>query len=366
MPILRLSLLVVAVAFLSLTQCEYRMLLSPVYNNIKHHTGYTLQISIGSPSKNFNVLLDTVTSLFWVAGTHCQSEFCNGKVQYPTPASNAISASRRYCFYSKYRRVMTYEWHDDIVLEQYDGLTMKFVNASFGTPFFLEWPEWREYNKIDGVMGLASLNIEDTLKDSPVMQVLRDIVPIFTIALAPLNTEIGPSITISAVDTVSCDIRKLSSEKLISLGARYDFKYLSISMGNVSFSSPSRKAFAYPHIIKSYIGVPDDFMQAIVQKYNAKIDPSTGIYWVDCNASFDSFTLTTVNNTYVLEAKYFIIKHDASNEKCELAFRNRKGSVGPVSLGIPFLHKYCAVFKPAVKTIDFYPLKNNFIYEINN
>ncbi|VDM92224.1 unnamed protein product [Litomosoides sigmodontis] len=128
-------------------------------------------------------------------------------------------------------------------------------------------------------------------------------------------------------------------------------------MGNVSFSTQSMPAFAYPHAIKPYIGVPNEFLNAVVQNHNAKLDPTTQKYMVDCREAFEPFEIHTENSAYVVESRHFIIRHDQNDMQCELALRRRQSDFAePVVLGIPFFHQYCVTLEPRHAQISFAPI----------
>ncbi|VDN08591.1 unnamed protein product [Thelazia callipaeda] len=246
-------------------------------------------------------------------------------------------------------------------MNQMNDEELKVKNAAFGTPSVLKWDDAVMYYRIDGVLGLSSLNISDTRRDNPIHKVLRSssIDPIITIALPPRNSSVAATLTLGASNNYICaKSDKQVTEKLVSSRDRYDFAYSSISMGNKTFSLQWRSAFAYVDTIRPYIGVPDLFMQELILKYDAKKKRNTGadVYWVDCNQAFEPFYLRTANNTYVVEPSNFVIKHDKADANCELGFRSHSGPLGPVALGIPFLNQYCAILEPTKRSISFRPI----------
>lgn len=78
-------------------------------------------------------------------------------------------------------------------------------------------------------------------------------------------------LTLGEPDRRLCNVNSETNEPLFFSQNRYDFQYRSIRMGNISYKSEFRQGIAYPHTIKSYIGVPDEFLQQIVRDFNATV-----------------------------------------------------------------------------------------------
>ncbi|VDN00288.1 unnamed protein product, partial [Thelazia callipaeda] len=192
------------------------------------------------------------------AGSH---DFCDGKAEYSHLLSRTcrtVIPHRRYSVYSHKRKVIAYEYDDDITINQVNDQPLKIINAAFGTPSVLRWTDATKYRLVDGVLGLSSLNINDFLHDNPIHKVLRSpsTDPIITIALPPRSSYMTPTLTLGASDDELCSTSdKQVTEKLVSTTNRYDFAYSSISIGNTTFSLQWSSAFAYIHTIKPYIAV---------------------------------------------------------------------------------------------------------------
>ncbi|VDM93410.1 unnamed protein product, partial [Litomosoides sigmodontis] len=222
-----------------------------------------------------------------------------------------------------------------------DGTRIDFANSPFGTVNLLNWPEQEDYQEIDGVFGLSALHVPDIptgvlgssslltcAVDNPIKRAIRkqELLPFITIALPPLEYGEPAVLTLGGHNNRLCNLHREVTEPLrynpahtqISVALRgydqsrnrYEFEYKSIKMGNVSFSTQSMPAFAYPHAIKPYIGVPNEFLNAVVQNHNAKLDPTTQKYMVDCREAFEPFEIHTENSAYVVESRHFIIRHD--------------------------------------------------------
>ncbi|VDO77481.1 unnamed protein product [Onchocerca flexuosa] len=164
-------------------------------------------------------------------------------------------------------------------------------------------------------------------------------------------------LTLGARDDKLCDLENEKNERLVHFGNRYDFEYLSISMGNATSTNKFLKTFAYPDTVKPYIGVPDQFMQQIIRNLNAEKNQTTKKYMVDCQGSFEPFVMQTPENKYILGPEHFIIKHNEEDTRCELAFR-KHGNIfdETVVLGIPFFHQFCVTLEPRDERINFTPI----------
>ncbi|VDM92508.1 unnamed protein product [Litomosoides sigmodontis] len=293
---------------------------------------------IGEPEKQFTVLLDTVTTLFWVASPNQLQPFCVNKQTYSCRESSTCTTTRlgflRQCYGR--RIVIVSEYRDNISVVSLSGIRVNFANSSFGALGFLNWPEQEDYQQIDGVFGLSKLHFPDEsfkeplrssalserAPDNPVKSTLRkyQLPPFITIALPPLEYGEPAVLTLGGHNNRLCNLHREVTEPLRynflhavandQSRNRYEFEYKSIKMGNVSFSTQSMPAFAYPHAIKPYIGVPNEFLNAVVQNHNAKLDPTTQKYMVDCREAFEPFEIHTENSAYVVESRHFIIRHD--------------------------------------------------------
>ncbi|VDN31654.1 unnamed protein product [Gongylonema pulchrum] len=277
-----------------------------------------MNVNIGDPFKEFFVLLETVTSRFWVVGIDCFDwlPFCHGKTKYLVTESKGARFELVPCNLNfDYKKAITFNpfrYTDQISVPEMNGAAAwKFENATFRTVSIVPYPILEEYQKISGVIGLARLNIQNEFtKNNPMRKAIHAGTPVITIALPKLDTRREAVLTVGGHDNKSCILGSALSESVI-LNERYDFTYLSIQMGSLKFQSRAA-AVAYPHISNSNIGVPKEFMQKILRKTGAKFDATTNKYLVNCNANFDSLLLNTDSNGFAVEPEYFVRKHSVS------------------------------------------------------
>uniref|UniRef100_A0A1I7VW89 Peptidase A1 domain-containing protein n=1 Tax=Loa loa TaxID=7209 RepID=A0A1I7VW89_LOALO len=260
----------------------YRIELHPVYSKSNHHAGYAAKVIIGDPEKEFRVILDTVTPLIWVAGASCS------------------------------------------YINSLDGGRVNFSNSLFGTPSYLNWPEWENYQEIDGVFGLSALHVNSLIKGltyaplflkmdiNPLKKAIREneLAPVISIILPALDSNKTAMLTLGGRDDKLCDLDNERNESLTASRNRYNFKFLSIKMNNTKFSDKTVTMFAYPNVINPYISVPNEFMGKIVKDLKAQMDPTTNKYLVNCQGSFEPFEMFTPENKYIVSPKHFIIKHN--------------------------------------------------------
>ncbi|KAM3722757.1 Aspartic protease [Dirofilaria immitis] len=381
-------IVILCTSLIALTFAEYHVNLQPIYSAYNDHTGYALKLMIGSPEKEFTVLLDTVTTFLCVAGSSPLHKLCNAKTAY----SNLDSCTCTTVFPTLRienrgtKLVTILMWNDNISINSSNNGRLNFINSPFGSLNLLNWLEIKDYQQIDGVFGLSALHVDgivnglfgfpslyytDTISnyqkssniaDNPLREAIQNkqFDPIITIALPSLDLDKTAVLTLGGRNDRLCDLKYEKNESLVNSTNRYNFEYLFIKMGNVSYGNDLRKIFAYPHTVKSYIRVPHKFMEQIVRNLKAEIDRITGKYMVDCNESFEPFVLQTRENNYTIESKHFIIKHD-NNNRCELAFRRNKNILDKsVALGIPFFHKFCVTLEPGDKRINFAPITQSF------
>ncbi|VDM95782.1 unnamed protein product [Thelazia callipaeda] len=332
-------------------------------------TGYALKVTIGNPGKLFTVLLKSGNSVFWVADSDCAYAFCANKQKYipsQSTTSKGSTSEKTFFFVGSEESVFGINWNDDIIMERMDGRKVKFPNSIFGTPTYVSWFSWREYEKIDGAFGITFPDINNTFNDNPIKEAIRNnIIPaIITVALPPQRSNAFGSLTLGEIDKNLC-IEKEQIPEMVS-GNRLTFRYLSLSMGIVTFSSSFKTATAYIHTTKAYINVPEELMQDIVQYTNAQMNESTQNYMVNCNELFEPLEITTTHNTYSIQPENFIYKQNRFDKQCVLAIRSEKSAFDRVTLGIPFLNQYCAVMEPNAHRITFLPMTTNFMQRFVN
>ncbi|VDN41206.1 unnamed protein product [Gongylonema pulchrum] len=153
-----------------------------------------MNVNIGDPFKEFFVLLETVTSRFWVVGIDCFDwfPFCQGKTKYSVAESKGARFELVPCNQNfDCKKAITFNpfrYTDQIsVLEMNGAAAWKFENATFRTVSVVLPPSMEEYQKISGVIGLARLNIQNEFtKNNPMRRAIRAGTPIITIALPKL------------------------------------------------------------------------------------------------------------------------------------------------------------------------------------
>uniref|UniRef100_A0A1I8ERB1 Peptidase A1 domain-containing protein n=2 Tax=Wuchereria bancrofti TaxID=6293 RepID=A0A1I8ERB1_WUCBA len=326
---------------------EYQIDLYPVHDKLKHRTGYALNVIIGKPGKEFRVLLDTLTSLLWVPGTNRIHPFCYNKQFYSkfdsTSCSTVFADSLAQCY--GIRAVNLWSWNDDILIHASDGKSINLLNSPFGTLCFLNWPEWENYQEIDGIFGLSALHTD---------RLSEGVFGFFPI-LNKDDSDKTATLTLGGRNNKSCDLSNEKHEPLYFLGNRYNFQFLAAKMGNREFFKLG-VTLMYPNIMDPYITVPIEFMKQITYDLGAQIDVRTAKYLVDCKQSFKPFEIFTVENKYIVEPKHFIIKHNPDDTKCELAFKSFDGFEQEIMLGLPFLHQYCMTLEPREIRVNFSPV----------
>ncbi|VDM96724.1 unnamed protein product [Thelazia callipaeda] len=325
-------LLLMILTYVKLTHSEYRIKLNEVYTELKQHVGYSLEVGIGTPEKNFSVLLQTASPLFWVADENCRFLFCKGKRRFSKSKSSTYEETSDLGGYDSEvpNKFLAISRSRDIVqIYRLIGGRLKLMNASFGMlSKFGKWVEGKKYVGIDGVLGISSTLLGDMLTENPIKQAIRtgSIEPIIAIALPPLHHRVSATLTLGGIDSELCQSDIVKSEGLFLLnGRRYEFEFSSMSWGRAKFSKPKRKLLAYPDSAEPFIMVPQQFMEAIINATNAEL----------------------------------------YSRQCLLGFNSKPGNAdNKLTLGIPFLHRYCTILNPRQKTISFLSMKNDFDKEI--
>ncbi|CAG9538617.1 unnamed protein product [Cercopithifilaria johnstoni] len=365
---------------------EFQVELHPVYSGSNQHTGYSTNVMIGEPKKEFSLLLDTVTNFLWVLPSTFALSFSNGTWEFLTKMSGYLNCQSKTLNRTNYthlyqiygsRGVTMTQFTDNISFNSFNGTHVDFPNSPFCVAKILRWHKFNDYKKIDGVLGLSMLHVfgsplaicrqsfsSVSVMDSPIRRAVRNnqLNPVVTIALPPLDSKKKAMLTFGGHNNQSCDLNyetteplrlKYEATELLRLinenigwqlhvpflpshriasnqfENRYEFIYNFVKMGDVKSSIVS---FAYPSTIEPYIYVPNEFLREIVENLNATFASSEDKYKVECKRSvpyntYQPFEIFTDSNTYVIPPQHFIIKHNPNDTLCELAFRKSKRAI---------------------------------------
>ncbi|CAG9534045.1 unnamed protein product [Cercopithifilaria johnstoni] len=332
---------------------EFQVELHPVYSESNQHIGYTANVMIGEPKKEFSLLLDTVTNFLWVL----PSTFI---LSYPNGTWEFMRKMHAYAYYDAQtcnetneilldqaygsRKVSLIQFTDNISFNPLNGTRVDFPSSPICVAKILQWPKF-DYQKMDGVLGLSTLHVFGSpfgvstqsfsglsILDNQIRRAIRNnqLDPVITIALPPLDSKKKAMLTFGGRNNQSCDLNYETTEplrlkyeatellrlnydsnrliRLICENAEplrlsdfiYSFVKSKQSANHYEFkynsikmgnATSSIKSFAYPNTIEPYIGVPDEFLRKIVENLNATFDSSENKYKVQCEGS-------VVYNTY--------------------------------------------------------------------
>ncbi|CAJ0601800.1 unnamed protein product [Cylicocyclus nassatus] len=96
------------------------------------------------------------------------------------------------------------------------------------------------------------------------------------------------------------------------------------------------------------LSMPPAIAGMIARRVGAQFDPGSNRYWIDCNARFPDLMLDAdlPGKTKTIPAAQLILNDFEPRNMCVLAVVGRdQPSFGPtLTLGVPFLHSYCAIF----------------------
>jgi hypothetical protein len=115
------------------------------------------EVSIGQPTQNFRVVLDSGSSNLWVPSVQCNLKFdagCTGKNKYNESASSSAVASPCEALFIPYGTgfVLGYLSNDTVTLGGVTATQVQFGQALYMANFFSSVP-------IDGILGLAFRDI---------------------------------------------------------------------------------------------------------------------------------------------------------------------------------------------------------------
>ena len=353
---------------------------------------YIGNITIGTPDQTFLVILDTGSANLWVPDTSCgngssvcaayctDETFCEmlcdpgccsgfkkNAVARPAPKASPCANKRKFDSTKSSTYVKNGQsWEIEYGTGSASGFlgqdTVRFGDAGgdqlvvpatvFGqatqiATFFASDP-------IDGILGLAFTSLAVDSVPPPLVnaisQGLLDL-PLFTVYLQEkgnVDNVRGGVYTYGGLDSTHCS----GDVTYVPLTSATYFQFRMDSIGIGSYSS-SQGWDVISDTGTSFIGGPQDVVDAMANAVGAQYNDQYGTYFIDCSANVGQTKITIGGKQYAIDAKQVLV--DAGNGQCEFAFFPfQSGGFGPSwILGDPWIRQYCNVYGLGKKNIGF-------------
>ena len=294
---------------------------------------YYAQISIGTPPKVFNVLIDTGSSNLFIPSTTCGA-YCSDKNVYNHSSSSTyIPTGESF--------ILSYSSGSVSGILSTDVLTIGNVsvhNITFGEatvliglgPVFL-------YGAFDGILGLA---FESTVFD---MLVQSGVNSIFSLYITYDN--IGELI-LGGYDS-SKFIEPLIWTSLVSNNNMYWQIVTNITFYNMTLLQTS----VIIDSGTSFLSIPTQYFNTLIYLTNAVL--ISNVYKVNCNMNnYQPILITISNQEFTIPASKYILQ-DSKSSICFLGLENNNNSDNVWILGDVFMRSYYTVFDYGNQQVGF-------------
>jgi hypothetical protein len=337
---------------------------------------YVGNVTVGTPQQQFQVILDTGSANFWIPDKDCTGDACDAicdisplicSIFCPDECCDAKAKPRDVCdnknkfdpsLSSTYQATTLQDWSIQYGTGDATGYwgidTMAFGGSGTqqlvvqGTYIGLatQIAAFFEDEPIDGILGLAfqSLAQPNTVAPPLINAINAGLLDqrIFTVWLAYKgigdNVAGGGVYTYGGLDDANCgpviDYQSLTS------ATYYQFSMSQIGLGSY-LSSAGWDVISDTGT--SFIGGPQNVVDAMARQAGATYDNNDGVYYMSCNANPGPVGLRIGSQTYQIQPVNYII--DAGTGQCYFAFFPFSfGGGGPSwILGDPWIRQYCNI-----------------------
>lgn len=301
---------------------------------------YVATVQVGTPAQNFDVILDTGSSNFWVPDATCRVLACSNKHKFNGSASSTYSSQPGQSFTIQYgtgsaRGVLA---TDKLCLGEANLCynTQVFGRATSIADFFRNQP-------LDGILGLGWPALAVDHVTPPMQNLLPTLdMPVFTVFLSRVGAQDGVRngglFTYGAVDSTNCD----STWNYVPLSSQTYWQFV---MSGVSAGSYSQNTNwqVISDTGTSFIGSPQTVANNIAQQMHATYNNQYGLYMLPCNSNVPNVVFTIGGQQYTIPKDEFVEPLTAGSSQCYLTwFGFNGGGFGPTwILGDTFIRTYC-------------------------
>jgi len=316
-----------------------------------YNTFYLGKIDVGTPKQEFTVVLDTGSSDLWLADKTWSG---SGKKRFDSSKSTTYKRiGGRWKIQYGSGSVSGFKGQD---VAAFTGTQYSFPTQIFGQADQLD--QVMAQQPIDGICGLAFKSISSIGTPNPWNNMImapgfKGVNKTFTVWLEGLKGsptgQKGGTFTFGEPDTTSC----ATTGDWVSLSHDlwYEFNIDGVGSGG-TFSGASS---AISDTGTSLLLGPQDAIDQVAGVLNATMDPSMGLYKIDCDPSKTKATIDVKINgkVYSTRSKNFIISFD-NDANCYVAMAG--GDFGDPAwiLGDTFIREYCNAYDLVGKRVGLY------------
>ncbi|CAJ0933835.1 unnamed protein product, partial [Mesorhabditis belari] len=312
---------------------------------------YLATVTIGTPPQEFNVILDTGSTDFWVPSINCKKSPCKEKKRFnPTKSSTYANMSGKWQIQYGTGNANGEFGKDTVRFGPKDNTFLTIPQVRIGeateiASFFHDKP-------LDGILGFGFQSLSD-YKYSPVfMEAYKKKLvdePIFTVYYEKRGEQDGADggqITFGGVDTDHCGE---VAYKDLTHAAYWQFTVDRVQMGDSSHEGPFE---VISDTGTSAIIGPLDLMSSMLQKISAQ--NLKGALVADC-ATKITFDITIGGKVYAIRPENYLLDLKV-DDKCALAIGadySMDSDGLAFILGAPFLRQFCNIHDMGNKRIGF-------------
>jgi hypothetical protein len=346
---------------------------------------YVGNVTVGNPQQQFQVILDTGSSNFWIPDLTCTGDACddfcadlgafcsffcdpgccgggtgpdpcNGKNKFDSNQSTTYEAQPGDWQIAYGTGDASGYWGMDTVAFGSTGTSQLVVPrtmvglATNIAYFFADEP-------IDGILGLAFQSIAQPSTIPPplinaINQGLLD-QPIFTVWLARRgsgdNVQGGGVHTYGGLDDANCG--PVIAYQPLSQATYFQFRMAQVGLGSYSSSAGWE---VISDTGTSFIGGPQTPVDSLARQAGAVYDNNEGVYYIPCDANPGPVSLMIGSQLYFIQPTNYILDIPGDS-RCYFAFFPFSfGGGGPAwILGDPFIRQYCNVYDLGNRQIGF-------------
>ncbi|EFO20454.1 aspartic protease BmAsp-1 [Loa loa] len=341
---------------------------------------YVMNITLGSPPQQFEVVPDTGSSDLWVLSMECKSDSCTGGDSTQTrkkrarnrfdsrssllfPLEAAPINDRKSSTYKAYGRNFSINYASGrcagiLGIDQLSFADFTITNQIFGLVHDID----RMFGNlpIDGVMGLAWPALSSFKVTQPMQSILDDLdFPIMSIYMytyvgPPMEEVLGGAITFGYADDDYC----YEVIGWVELTSQTFWQFTVQGVRVNSYESTSWQQ-AISDTGSSYLQIPSFLMKSIVESINATYSFEYEVYVIDCAMKENGPAIEIImdDKSYPILPNQYIKRYYNENHKpiCMFAALENFGVGFSPSwiLGDVFISSYCHIYDFANNRIGF-------------
>ncbi|XP_044307225.1 pepsin B-like [Varanus komodoensis] len=327
-----------------------------VYESLSNNLNsfYFGEISIGTPPQNFQVLMDTGSSNFWVPSTYCKSMACDNHKKFdPSVSSTYEKPGQTYTLFYGIGDVTVKLTHETVRVQNImiHNQTVGLAEYEAFFPFY--------FASFDGILGMAYRSLATGESYPVTQQMVRQgqlSEPIFSFYFSRQPTiQYGGEVIFGGIDdrlfTGEISWAPVTHEKYWQIGME------KFSIGNKATDWCSKGCQVVVDTGTSQLTIPGQYLKSFLQAVGAK-QAGDGEFLVNCNNIQKMPTITFVINRsqFPLPPSAYVTKNNGYCTVAVVATYLPAVNGQPLWIfGDVFLKEYYSVFDMGNNRIGFAP-----------